>query len=183
MSVFSSRLPLRFISLRSTGDIKVPIGIRHRARGKMSRKLWITTGTLGVITIFAGTGLAIADSGGDQVTPGIQRDAEQTAQSTPSAADTQSAHTTVSARTAVSPTHAVSAPSPAPAPNVVRASAPSAASPAPAAPQPARATPAPVRQAPVPAPAPVYSADSPVSAPSPVSAQSPVSAPSADSGD
>lgn len=67
----------------------------------MSRKLWITTGTLGVISIFAGTGLAMADSGDERVAPGLERHADsaqstQSAQSARSAADTQSAQTAVS---------------------------------------------------------------------------------------
>lgn len=65
----------------------------------MSRKIWIATGSIGVLSIVAGTGMAIGENN-QQNTPGLYRD-NTTNQSAQSARSTQSATSTPSAQTTV----------------------------------------------------------------------------------
>ncbi|MGO1472177.1 MAG: hypothetical protein ACTHV1_06500, partial [Flaviflexus sp.] len=73
----------------------------------MSKKLWIATGTLGVVSVLAGTGMAVADNGDDVQRPaGVE--INENNQSAQTAGETQSAQSTVSAVSAQTAVSAVS---------------------------------------------------------------------------
>ncbi|MGO1622512.1 hypothetical protein [Flaviflexus sp.] len=67
----------------------------------MSRKLWVATGTLGVLGIAAGTGFAVAGSDDTPNPSGIVKFASATTTASPSQTNSTTATSTVSARSTV----------------------------------------------------------------------------------